>query len=172
MRLLQNLPPDKLTPARLWAELDHTTRVLAAQSLFDGDRSMRDQADQAIATALRFRAAGVRKLAVKTRVDYLVRVVRPDHALASSLLMALHLGCRQELLCSFLDALQIPNKDGLIASDHELGPLAAEPLAEAVGTLRERFDGAEVDLYLASLLALDSDVWGGLTDVLRQDGAS
>ena len=64
-----------------------------------------DQADQAIATALKFRPAGVRKLSVDTRIDYLVRRDRPDDALASSLLMALHLGCRQALLRGFLDEL-------------------------------------------------------------------
>ena len=167
MPLLENLPVDELTPARLWSELDPPTRTLAARALFDGDREMRDQADQAIATALRFRPVGVRKLSVDTRIDYLVRRVRPDDALASSLLMALHLGRRQALLRSFLDELQIPNEDGLIAAGHATGPITTERLEPAVGMLRERFDGAEVELYLASLLALDPDVWGGLTGVLR-----
>lgn len=171
MRLLNNLPLDKLTPARLWSELDPATRALAVQALYDGDRDTRDQADHAVATALHFRPAGVRKLPVSKRIDYFVRVVRPDNALASSLLMALHLGCRQELLSSFLDELQIPNEDGLIASDHELGPVAAEQLVPAVGVLRERFDNVDVELYLASLLVLDPDVWGAVATVLRPDAA-
>ena len=165
--LLKDLPLDKLTAARLWSALDPPTRTLAAQALFDGDRSMRHQADHAIATALRFRDAGVRKLSVDRRIGYLVRVVRPDDELASSLLMALHLGCRQELLSAFLDELEIPNEDGLIASDHEAIPIPTETLEPAVGKLRERFDGAEVELYLASLLVLDPNTWGGLTEILR-----
>jgi hypothetical protein len=86
--------------------------------------------------------------------------------------MALHLGCRQELLVSLLDALGIPNEDGLIASDHELGPIEVDALASAVGMLGDRFDGAEVELYLATLLVLDPDVWGGLSDILWRDEAS
>ena len=172
MHLLHDLRLDNLTPARLWATLDLPTRVLAARALFDGDRPTRDQANHAIAIALRFRDAGVRKLSVDRRVDYLARVVRPDDALASSLLMALHLGCRQELLGSFLDALQIPNQGGLIAEDYELGPVAAATLELAVGRLRQHFDGAEVEIYLASLLVLDPEVWGGLGELLREDRAS
>ena len=169
MHPLHDLPLDELTPARLWATLDRPTRALAARALFDGDLPTRDQANHAIALALRFRDAGVRKLSVDRRVDYLARVVRPDDALASSLLMALHLGCRQKLLVSFLDELQIPNQDGLIAEDHELGPVVAAALEPAVRRLRDQFDGAEVEIYLASLLALDPEVWGGLGELLRED---
>ena len=170
MPQLKDLPLDTLTAARLWSALDPATRTLAAQALFDGDPSMRNQADHAIATTLRFRDAGVRKLSVNKRIDYLVRVVRPDDGLASSLLTALHLGRRQELLRAFLDELQIPNEDGLITADHDLGPVATETLQPAVGKLRGHFDEAEVDLYLVSLLVLDPDTWGGLTDILRPDG--
>ena len=158
MHPLHDLPLDELTPARLWATLDRPTRALAARALFDGDLPTRDQANYAIALALRFRDAGVRKLSVDRRVDYLAGVVRPDHALASSLLIALHLGCCQKLIVSFLDELQIPNQDGLIAEDHKLGPVAAAALEPAVRRLRDQFDGAEVEICLASLLALDPEV--------------
>ena len=169
MTLLDDVSLDKLTPVRLWSELDGPTRVQAAEALFEGDPSLRGQAHQAIAAALRFRVAGVRKLSVGKRIDYLARVVRPEHELASSLLMALHLGRRQALLSSFLDLLEIPNEDGLIDADYELGPIDAERLAPAIVGLREQFDGAEVELYLASLLALDPDVWGALVPLLHAD---
>ena len=170
MSLLQDLPldEDELTPVRLWAILDQPTRALAARAMFTGDRQKRDQANHAIALALRFRDAGVRKLSLDRRVDYLARVVRADHALASSLLMALHLDCRQELLVGFLNELQIPNQDGLIPEDYELAPVAADTLKPAIAKLREHFDEAEVEVYLASLLALDPEVWGGLAEFLRE----
>ena len=168
MSLLQDLPLDELTPVRLWTMLDPQTRALAARAMFTGDRQKRDQANHAIALALRFRDAGVRKLSLDRRVDYLARVVRADHALASSLLMALHLDCRQELLVSFLDELQIPNQDGLIAEDYEVAPVAADTLKPAVSKLREHFDEAAVEVYLASLLALDPEVWGGLGEFLGE----
>lgn len=168
MSLFDDLAVDDLTPVRLWAVLDPPTRVLASRALFDGDREMIDQANQAIATTLNFRPAGVRKLSVDRRVDYLARRVRPDDGLASSLLMALHLGGRQPLLAAFLDALGVPNEDGLIDPDHELPPPTADQLEPAVSTIRERFDQDEVELYLASLLVLDPDTWGAVAELLQK----
>ena len=167
MSLLQNLPLDKLTPARLWPALDEPVRRLAARAMYGDDPELRGQADQALADALRFRPAGVRKLPVDKRVDYFVRRVHPDNTLASTLLTTLHLAHRQALLGAFLDALEIPNDDGLIPPDHEPEPVAADRLAPAVDALRERFDAPDVDLYLATLLALDPQVWGGLRTLLE-----
>ena len=93
MDLLQSLPPDKWTAERLWAELDADTRRLAARALYErgwDDEASRAEADQAIAAALRARPLAVRRLPVGKRADYLVRVVRPDHSLATALLMACH----------------------------------------------------------------------------------
>ena len=167
MSLLPNLPLDKLTPARLWSALDDPVRRLAVHAMYDDDPELRGQADQALAEALRFRPAGVRKLPVDKRVDYFVRRVRPDNSLASTLLTTLHLAHRRPLLGAFLDALEVPNDDGLIAPGHEPEPLAANRLAPAIHGLRARFDAADVDLYLATLLALDPDVWDGLKPLLE-----
>ena len=170
MSLLQNLHIDKLTPARLWPALDEPVRRLAVQAMYD-DPDLRREADQALADALRFRPAGVRKLPVDKRIDHFVRRVRPDNPLATTLLTTLHLAHRRALLSAFLDALEIPNDDGLIASGHEPEPVAAGRLAPAVDRLRGRFDTPDVDLYLATLLALDPEVWGGLRTLLEADGA-
>ena len=169
--MLQDLPLDKLTPARLWSALDDPARRLAVHAMYDDAPELRAQADQALAEALRFRPAGVRKLPVDKRVDYFVRRVRPDNPLASTLLTTLHLAHRRALLGAFLDALDIPNDDGLIPPGHEAEPAADDRLATAVDDLRGRFDAPDVDLYLATLLALDPDVWGGLRPLLEPDGA-
>ena len=172
MSLLQNLSFDNLTPARLWSALDAPARRAAVHAMYDDDPELRVQADQALAEALRFRPAAVRKLTVDKRVDYFVRRVRPDNTLASTLLTTLHLAHRRALLSAFLDALEVPNDDGLIPPDHEPEPVAADRLAPAVDALRGRFEAPDVDLYLASLLALDPDTWGGLKPLLEPDGAS
>lgn len=172
MSILHNLPLDKLTPARLWSALDEPVRRLAIHAMYGDDPDLRREADQALADALRFRPAGVRKLPVDRRVDYFVRRVRPDNPLASTLLTTLHLAHRRPLLGALLDALEIPNDDGLIPPGHEAEPAAADRLAEAVDGLRGRFDTPDVDLYLATLLALDPDVWGGLRPLLEGDGAA
>lgn len=170
MPLPQDLPLDGLSPAKLWSALDETTRREAAHSLYRGswdDPAGRHEADSAIAAALRFRPVAVRKLPLERRIDYLLRVVRPDDTLATSLLTALHLDRRRPLLQFFLDRLGIPQEDGMIDPDHDLEPPAPDRLADAVAGLRAEHPGPEADLYLISLLVLDPETWGGLADVLR-----
>jgi len=149
--------------------MDPATRALAARAMYRpwDDRSLRQDADRAIATTLRFREVAVKKLALDKRSDYLARVVRPDDALASSLLTALHLSERQAMLAAFLDNLGIPQKDGLIEQDHDLGAPKPESLSRAAKQLYDGFPAAEVDLYLASLVSMDREAWGGLVGVIR-----
>lgn len=170
MRLLERLSLDDLRPSTLWTALDPGTRKLAAESLYHGERSesrARREADAAVAKAIRFREVAVRKLSVDKRVDYVVRAVHPDDALASSLVLALHLERRVALLATFLDALEIPHEGGMISEDVD-PDLSTDRLATAAEALYEKFDEAEVDLYLASLLALDPDSWSNLLPVVRR----
>ena len=86
--------------------------------------------------------------------------------LASSLLLALHLEQRRPILGAFLDALGVPHRDGLIDEDHELQAPDAKALKQAVAKIAGSFDPAEVDLYLATLLALDPGTWTGLVELV------
>jgi hypothetical protein len=160
---------DDLSPQRLWSSLDAPTKALAARALYahDWDDALpRREADVAICRALRFREAAVRQLSIDKRVDYLVRMIRPDESLASSLLLALHLESRRPLLCAFLDALGLPHQDGLIDGSFDLTPLPAGTLTPAVASVRERFPREEVETYFRTLLALDPDTWAALREVL------
>jgi hypothetical protein len=66
------------------------------------------------------------------------------------------------MLGAFLDALEIPQQDGMIDENVELEPIDATKLAVAAGGLRERFPGDEVEIYLATLVAMDPEIWQGL----------
>jgi hypothetical protein len=170
MTLLQELPPDRLTPSRLWGAMDTETRGLAARCLYDAewnDAASRAEADAAIASAMRFRRETVRRLPVEKRIAYLTRIARPDDSLATALLHALHLGARAAMLVDFLDALGIPHEEGAIDTERDFDRPDAAALAEAADALRDRYSAADVDLYLTALLSLDPDFWGGLVDVLR-----
>jgi hypothetical protein len=74
------------------------------------------------------------------------------------------------MLGAFLDALGIAQTDGVIENDERVPPPAAETLREAIASLREHYPADAVDVYLATLLAMDPDFWGGLTEVLRPAG--
>ncbi len=167
---LESLPWDNLTPATLWAELDVETRRLAARSVYDpggDDVVSRAEANAAIASALRFRRSAVGRLPIEKRIDYLVRAVHPDDSLAGKLLRALHLTQRKKMLAEFLDALEIPQQDGVIETDAPIDPPNAAKLRPAVTRLRQSFPPAEVQLYLATLLAMDPGVWGDLAELVR-----
>jgi len=168
MSLLSRLDLRELTPSRLWTALDPETRRLAAETIYEvQDESSRLEADMAIAAALRYRPQAVRKLPAAKRVGYLLRAVRPDDSLASSLLLALHLGHRAPMLAAFLDRLGIEHEDGAIRGD-KLEPPAAEALASAVAGLYESFPSEDVDLYLSALIALDQQTWVHLPEAIER----
>ena len=171
MSLAAAVSLEGLSPARLWPRLEPEVRLLAARSLYahDGGEGLaKKEANAAIAHAMRFRDAAVRQLPVEKRALYLSKSVQPSENLASSLLLALHLEHRRDMLKSFLDTLEIPNKNGLIEEGHEPEPPGAERVAAAAGALFEEFPPAEVEVYLMTLLAMDAEMWTGIEGVLRE----
>jgi len=164
------IPLDDLTPAKLWSALDPPVRALAARALYRhdwGETDTRREADAAVAQALRFRDAMVKKLSLDQRADYLVKAVRATESLAGSLLLALHLVHRRPMLAAFLDALGIPHEGGLISKDHELTAPEPKTLAAATARLFAEFPDSEVEVYLATLVAMDPDSWAGLAGTLK-----
>ena len=153
------------TPSRIWMGLPHDLRSLAARGYDWKSPETRRDAELAIARSLRFREIFVRKLPLEKRIAYLASAVRPDDALAASLLVALHITHRRPMLATFLDTLGIPHEDGVITAGHEPPPPGAEALADAARTLDTRFPEAEVTLYLKTLLAIDPETWAGLREI-------
>jgi hypothetical protein len=159
-----------LSPARLWRSLEADERALSARAFFAhawGDPAARREGELAIARALRFREDAVRRLPLDRRAAYLAKAVQPPDSLAGSMLLALHLEERRDMLAAFLDALGIPHERGMIAEDHDLRPPGVDALRRATEALDARFPTRDVDVYLAALLALDASTWEGLADVLE-----
>jgi hypothetical protein len=158
------------TLAKIWTSLPTSVRTLAAKSFYahePDEPASRLQADVAIARAVKARDVFVRRMPVEKKIAYLATAVRPDEMLASSLLLALHLGERRPMLAAFLDALGIAHDNGLIGDNAELKPPDAASLGAAARTLYERFPADDVTLYLKVLLAMDDAMWGGLAETLR-----
>ena len=148
MSLLNRLDLDELSPADLWSQLDDATREEAVRSVYnDGPGGGKLEADMAIAKALRFRPDAVKQLPLDRRVNYLLKAVHIDDSLASTILLALHLDGRTEILQRFLDELGIPQNGGLIDEDYDLQPPDAQALARASASV-------------FSLVAFS--LWGGL----------
>jgi hypothetical protein len=170
MSLASRIDLTQCAPSQLWASLEPETRVAAARSLYAhdwGQAPTRREADATIMHGMRFRESAVRQLPVEKRAQYLARSIRPTDSLAGSLLLALHLEQRRDMLAAFLDALGIPHESGLIKEDHDLKPPPRAALENAAKALAGRFPAADVELYLATLYVLDRDTWAGLTPILK-----
>lgn len=171
MTLLARLEVDHLTPGRLWSALDHDTRVEATRCLYDrdyDDADARRDADAALARALRFRPVMVRRLPVEKRIGHLAKLDALDDSVAYSLLIALHMVRRRPMLAAFLDELGIEHDDGLIRDDRQdVSAPSAEALARARDKLLASFPEHEVDVYLATLLAMDAEVWKGVAGLAK-----
>lgn len=160
-----------LTPARLWTHLRPEERSRAALAFYvqaKDDRASRQTADLAIARALRFREASVKKLAPEKKAGYLARLVPADDVLAAALLHALHLEHRRPLLGAFLDAFGIEHEDGVVKAESSAPPPEPAKVASAAEALFGDFPEAEVLVYLASLLAIEPDTWSGVKPVIAK----
>ena len=167
MSTVLNIDLDRLTPARLWTAMEPDDRLEAARNLYAGEnKEAKMEANMSIAVNLKFRPAAVQRLPVEKRAGYVARGFRPDDSLATSLLLALHMGDRREILVAFLDVLEIPNEDGMIDDDYDLATPEEEKMAAAVASLEERFPADRVALYLAALLAVDPETWSGVREHL------
>ncbi len=173
MSTLQKIDLDRLTPSRLWSAMDQEDRLEAARNLYAGEnKEAKMEANMAIAVNLKFRPAAVQRLPVEKRAGYVTRGFRPDDSLATSLLLALHMGDRRDVLVAFLDVLEIPNDAGMIDDDYDLMPPEGEKMAAAVASLEEQFPRDRVELYLAALLAVDPETWTSVREHLVRLGGS
>lgn len=171
MELWGALQTTGLTPTRLWLRLDSETRLEAATALYEHDWEddpVTTEANLHIAQALKFRPQAVRKLPQEERIRYLARAIRPDRSLVSSLLLALHLEKRKDIMATFLDSLGIPHEDGLIDEDYEFPEFGAEAVEKGVAALLAKHPEDKVDLYLVTLYMMDPKTWAALVEVLRE----
>ena len=98
-------------------------------------------------------------------------LARPANAdLALEILQIWTLGCNDQMVCAFLDALEIPhNGKGLIDD------LPAEPdgerVAQAVEMLLGKYPSPSVFVYLHLFCGMNPDVWPVLTGLLESHAA-
>jgi len=131
---------------------------------FFADESLKDfhrAAETFIARHKNFRPAFIRKLPLEKRVFYLAHLpLTPD--LASQLLVSYHFAQQRPLMTAFLDALGIPNDNGLITGEGEVGPPDEATLKAAVAAVKEKFPAEDVQRYFATLYAQNPEAWAGL----------
>jgi len=159
--------PFEATCARVWKRLSAEDRLLAAQGL------VAEQAPEAmgpalfaIAQARRMRPQSARVMPVDQQARALATISNPGEAVASSLLVAFHLGHRRPLLRAFLDGCGIPHEDGILTEAADSVTLSTEKARTAVEKLRAEFPSDQVEVYLNTLWLQDPGRWGMLASTV------
>ena len=61
----------------------------------------------------------------------------------------------------------MPQADGVIDEDLEPDPPTPDALRKAIEELKTKVAPGEVDVYVATLIAMDDEFWSGLTEVVQ-----
>lgn len=152
-----------MNPVQIWKQMSEELRTAAAEAFF-ADESLKDfhrAAEAFIAQQKNFRTAFIKKLPATKRAFYLAHMpLAPD--LTSQLLVSYHFAYQRPLMGAFLDALGIPNDQGLITGEGETPTPTAGAVATAVAAVRPNFPAADVDRYFATLYSQNPETWKDL----------
>ncbi|MBK5256930.1 MAG: hypothetical protein JJE39_12930 [Vicinamibacteria bacterium] len=152
------------TSNRLWKTLSPEERNLAATELVkDPTPLIRASVIAVVAEARKMRAVAVRKLQADVQARIIATVRDPGEVLASSLLVALHLGPRKPMLVAFLDALGLPHEDGIL-KDEATEPIALGELKKGCAALASE-PPAAIRTYLNTLWLQDPGRWAHAKDI-------
>jgi hypothetical protein len=155
---------DRFRPSKLWRTLPPDRRLEAAQAFWADDQSadQKLEAVLAIANHMNFRARSIAGLTLDRRTRYLASLPAVPEAVAARLLVAYHLNRERPMMAEFLDALGIPNENGLITG--EVKRPDATRLSAAAASLRAKYPVEDVRLYFSALISQDPDTWGSLVE--------
>jgi hypothetical protein len=157
------LPLEK-TASRLWKRLGREERLAAAAAFFaDPPPEGLGAALGAIVKARRLRPQVARSLPVEEQARALASILDPGETVCASLLVALHLGERREMLGRFLDALGLPHEDGVLKEEAaEPAPIPPDAVRGAVAALDAAYPRHQVETYLNTLWLQDPERWEAL----------
>jgi hypothetical protein len=152
----------------VWKQMGEERRKQAATDFFNDDslREFRAAAHGYIAKMKNFRPQFVKRLPVEKRTSYLATLPLSAE-LAAQLLVSWFFAHQRPMMTAFLDALEIPNDQGMIKEEVELKPPSAEAIDTAVDALRG-YSAEEVNLYLSTLVSQNPEVWGGLERIINK----
>jgi hypothetical protein len=120
----------------------------------------------ALVKARHMRPQVARSMPPEEQARALASVLDVGEPVASSLLVALHLGERRPMLATFLDAAGLPHENGLLKDDSDESAVAAAAATKGIAALRAAGHSPEqVRTYLNTLWLQDPDRWKALEEV-------
>ena len=154
------------TAVRVWKRLTREERLAAATTFWqEPPQEVAGSALGALVRARHLRPQVARSMSAEERAEALAGVLDPGELVASSLLVALHLGHRRAMLATFLDALGLKHEDGVITEEEAEAAAEAIPsekLSQGLAALRAKHDAHQVETYLNTLWLQDPERWEGL----------
>jgi hypothetical protein len=154
------------TAQRLWKRLTREERMAAGRHFFaEPPQEVYGTAVGVIARARHLRPQVARSMTPDELARALALVLDVGEPLASSLLVALHLGERREILATFLDAIGLPHEAGVLKDEADDPAPDAARLAAGVEALRARFTAHEARTYLNALWLQDPERWAALREL-------
>lgn len=153
-----------MDPLHIWKnQLSDDLRITAAEAFF-ADATLKDfhrAAETFIARQKNFRPAFIKKLPAAKRAFYLAHMPLSTE-LASQLIVSYHFAHQRPLMSAFLNALNIPNDNGLITGDGDIPTPDAAAVTTAVNAVRPTFPKEDVDRYFATLVSQNPQTWSDL----------
>jgi len=152
-----------MTATQIWKQMSDELRTAAAEAFF-ADTSLQDfhrAAEAYIARQKNFRIPFIKKLPVAKRAFYLAHLPLASD-LTSQLLVSYHFAHQRPLMAAFLNALNIPNDNGLITAEGETPAPDSAAITAAVAAVRPNFPKEDVDRYFATLYSQNPDTWKDL----------
>lgn len=150
--------------ARIWKRLTREDRLAAASAFWKETPS--EVAGMALAALVKVRHVRpqvARSLPPEEQARTLASVLDVGEPVASSLLVALHLGARRPMLKTFLDAAGIANEDGLLKDEAGDAAVSREAAAKGTAALAAAgFTPDQIRTYLNTLWLQDPDRWAAL----------
>lgn len=165
---------DVPTAGQVWRHVPIAQRQAAATAFWNDREASAQQAEaiEEMARLLKFRPKSLRALPVERKIRQLTSLVSLSNRVASQVLVVYHLAAQRPMMSAFLDALGIAHESGVIAAPADLRPQDERKLRAAVDRIVKEYPKADVELYLATLLTQDAEVWGGLAPILEELRAS
>jgi hypothetical protein len=138
--------------------------------LQDHEKTVYRAVIQNIATQRKLRPVFIERKPKAERYEWLRQVLSRKAAedVAAQTLQIWLLGAQRDLICQFLDALEIPH-DGKGFVDKLPSEPSREKLDTAVGRLLERYRPEIVAVYLHLFQTMDDAGWKGLEEILTSD---
>lgn len=154
------------TAARIWKRLSREERTAAAASFWkDTPPEVTGMALAALVKARHMRPQVARSMPPDEQARALASVLDVGEPVASSLLVALHLGERRPMLATFLDAAGLRHENGLL-KDEDDAVVNGDAAQKGIAALRAAGHSPEqVRTYLNTLWLQDPDRWKALEDL-------